>query len=81
MKKGNKNIELYRKKTIKVGENDLNKNRRSKLEASKRYDQSVDIIKLRLPQGYKQQLKDIAEANSTSINGLLVELIKEKFGL
>jgi hypothetical protein len=81
MKKGNKNIELYRKKTIQVGENDLNKNRRSKLEASKRYDQSVDIIKLRLPQGYKQQLKDIAEANSTSINGLLVELIKEKFGL
>ena len=81
MKKGNKNIELYTKKTIQVGENDLNKNRRSKLEASKRYDQSVDIIKLRLPQGYKQQLKDIAEANSTSINGLLVELIKEKFGL
>lgn len=81
MKKGDKNIELYRKKTIQVGENDLNKNRRSKLEASKRYDQSVDIIKLRLPQGYKQQLKDIAEANSTSINSLLVELIKEKFDL
>jgi predicted HicB family RNase H-like nuclease len=81
MKKGNKNIELYRKKTIQVGENDLNKNRRSKLEASKRYDQSVDIIKLRLPQGYKQQLKNIAETNSTSINGLLVELIKEKFDL
>lgn len=81
MKKGDKNIELYRKKTIQVGENNLNKNRRSKLEASKRYDQSVDIIKLRLPQGYKQQLKSIAEANSTSINSLLVELIKENFGL
>lgn len=81
MKKGDKNIELYRKKTIQVGENDLNKNRRSKLEASKRYDQSVDIIKLRLPQGYKQQLKDIAENYSTSVNSLLLELIKEKFDL
>lgn len=76
-----KNIELYKKKTTKIDKNSLNTTVRSKLEASKRYDEKFEFIKIRVPIGYKQQLKDIAETNDTSINGLLVELIKEKFGL
>ena len=76
-----KNIELYKKKTTKIDKNSLNTTVRSKLEASKRYDEKFEFIKIRVPIGYKQQLKDIAETNDTSINGLLVELIKEKFDL
>lgn len=76
-----KNIELYKKKTTKIDKNGLNTTVRSQLEASKRYDEKFEFIKIRVPQGYKQQLRDIAENNSTSVNSLLLALIKEKFNL
>lgn len=76
-----KNLKLYEKKTTKINKTRLNSTVRSQLEASKRYDEKFEFIKIRVPVGYKEKLKNIAETNSTSINSLLMELIKEKFEL
>lgn len=76
-----KNIELYKKKTNTVTKNSLNSTIRSQLDASKKYDEKFDIIKIRVPSGYKERLKDIATSNNTSVNALILELLKEKFDL
>lgn len=76
-----KNIELYRKKSKTITKNSLNSTIRSQLDASKKYDEKFDIIKIRVPSGCKKQLKDIARNNNTSVNALIWELLKEKFDL
>ena len=76
-----KNIELYKKKTNTITKNSLNSTIRSQLDASKKYDEKFDIIKIRVPSGFKERLKDIASNNNTSVNALIWELLKEKFNL
>lgn len=49
-----KNIELYKKKTNTVTKNSLNSTIRSQLDTSKKYDEKFDIIKIRVPSGYKE---------------------------
>ena len=79
MKKGEKNTELYKKKQIKIDDNELNKTVRSRLNASKKYDKSVDIIKLRVPKGYKEKIQTYVKShNYNSINAFLVDLIEKK---
>lgn len=79
MKKGEKNIELYKKKTVQIDDNELNKTVRSQLDASKKYDKSVDIIKLRVPHGYKEKIQVYAKShNYNSMNAFLVDLIEKK---
>lgn len=79
MKKGEKNIDLYRKKPIKIDDTQLNKTIRSQLNASKKYDKSVDIIKLRVPAGYKEKIQIYVKShNYNSMNAFLIDLIENK---
>lgn len=75
-----KNMDLYEKKQIKVEEG-INKTVRSQLRASQKYDkQNVDSIRLRVPKGWNDVLKEYVRTNDkySSVNSFLNELIKKE---
>jgi hypothetical protein len=73
-------MDLYEKKQIKVEEG-INKTVRSQLRASEKYDkQNVDSIRLRVPKGWNDVLKEYVRTNDkySSVNSFLNELIKKE---
>ena len=50
------------------------------LDASRKYDNKLDNIRLRLPAGYNQLMKDYISEHSeySSVNDLIRKLIEEK---
>jgi hypothetical protein len=77
--KGQKNMELYKKKANDVV--GTNKTVRSQLNASKKYDkENVDNIRLRVPKGWNEVLKGYVKTSGkySSVNAMLNELIKKK---
>jgi hypothetical protein len=73
-------MDLYEKKQIKVEEG-INKTVRSQLRASQKYDkQNVDSIRLRVPKGWNDVLKEYVRTNDkySSVNSFLNELIKKE---
>jgi hypothetical protein len=78
-KKGDKNMELYEKKVSEVS--GTNKTVRSQLNASAKYDkESVDNIRLRMPKGYNDLMKDYIAKNDkyASVNAMISELVKRE---
>ena len=80
--KGQRDMSLYEKK-IPVIEG-VNGTARSQLDASKKYDENnVDIVKLRVPKGWKIQMQEYVAANDKykSMNDMLCQLIKKEIGI
>lgn len=75
--------DMYVRKTPEPVEG-LNKTMRSRLRASEKYDrENVDNIRLRVPKGWKEQIKAYVDSSDeyTSINGMICDLIKNKVGI
>ena len=75
--------DMYVKKTPEPVDG-LNKTMRSRLRASEKYDrENVDSIRLRVPKGWKEQIKAYIDSSEedTSINGMICDLIRNKVGI
>lgn len=57
----------------------------SKIEASKKYDSNnVDNVRVRVPKGWNQLMKDYVENNKdkyNSVNAMLIDLIRKELGI
>ena len=81
--KGQKNEALYEPKEP-VKKPGLNKNVRSRLLASESYDKNnVDVVKLRVPKGWKDRMKAyVSESDQyRSVNDMICTLIRRELDL
>ena len=56
---------------------------KSKIKASRKYDKDVEHIRLRVPKGWKEQIKlYIADSGKyNSVNSMICDLIKKEVGI
>lgn len=56
---------------------------KSKIKASENYDKGKDHIRLRVPQGWKEQIQSYVESSDkyNSVNAMICDLIKNEVGI
>lgn len=77
--KGQKNDTLYQ--PIEREKKEVNKTVRSKIESAKRYNANLEQLAFRVPKGYKDIIKAYADAQGTSVNQLIIDLLGKEMGI
>lgn len=50
---------------------------KAQLESNKRYSRKFDDVRLRVPKGYRETIRQHAEEQNESVNGFILRAIKE----
>ncbi len=50
---------------------------KAQLESNKRYSSKFDDVRLRVPKGYRETIREHADKQSESVNGFIMRAIKE----